>query len=323
MLPLGMLGVGTLVATLAAAIEERGEAEGAPRARPIALWVADRDSQRICALDSDLLVERSFACPHPLAVRARRDGGCWVLRGERELASRAQRLERRNARGETVLTVGVDACAVLSETARDDALLIEIRNVSHSDRAWRVQEDGTMIPILEREGLACLAASSDDVVLGTTDGSLVRVDARRPGEIGLERRPGGRIIDLAPGPYEGTSWALEECQGIRLALLEQDLSVRWSVRVDLSAAHLAPIPGEERVWLCDALDPRARRFGPRGRLEIDARGLPLLGIDRAVAWSDGGAVIAAPGALLHLDGAGHLRPGQGGFEYLSDLDRPP
>jgi hypothetical protein len=101
-------------------------------------------------------------------------------------------------------------------------------------------------------------------------------------------------------------------------LLAPDLSVRWAANLPRRAAHLAPVPGEERVWIANTESPCVLRYGPGGALELDRCGLPLPGLDRAVAWRDGLAV-AAVGAILRLDGLGNLKPGQGGFVALSDL----
>jgi hypothetical protein len=318
-LAFGWLGIGTLIATFVAALVDRGDADDAAVPRATALWAADRDGSRVCTLDARLIVERSIACPEPLEVRACADGGAWVLRATRRVAGGAQRLERWNAGGETLASVALDPCISLCTDDRDQALVIEAHSASHAERAWRVARDGSLSPLAEREGLRCLAPWRDGVVIGTSNGELVCVDASARST--LARESGGVVLDLARGPEAGTLWLLEKRGSNRLALLDERFAARWSIGLRISALHLAPVPGEERVWLCDAREPRVQRFGPRGTLELDLRNLPLAGLDRAVAWSDRGAVLAAPGALLHVDQHGRLAPGQGGFNYLVALDR--
>jgi len=315
----GWLGLGTLIATFVAALVDRGDADAAAVPRATALWAADRDGSRVCTLDARLIVERSIPCREPLEVRACADGGAWVLRATRRVAGGAHRLERWNADGDTLASVALDPCRALGTDDRDQALVIEARNASHAERAWRVARDGWLTPLAERDGLRCLAPWRDGVVLGTSSGELVCVDASARAT--LARESGGIVLDLARGPAPGTLWLLENRGSDRLALLDEQLAARCSIGVRIAAVHLAPVPGEERVWLCDSREPRVQRFGPHGTLELDLRNLPLAGLDRAVAWPDRGAVLAAPGALLHVDEHGRLAPGQGGFNYLVALDR--
>ena len=136
----------------------------------------------------------------------------------------------------------------------------------------------------------------------------------------------------ADAPVADGWWCLDVTQGGRLVRLGPDLSERWSVAVAIQPLHLVPVPGEERVWLASATQPHARRYGPGGQLELDLEDLPLSGLDRGLAWgvrpaspgrrgprASGGVLLVAPGALLHLDAAGQLAPGQGGFDYLVDV----
>ena len=105
-----------------------------------------------------------------------------------------------------------------------------------------------------------------------------------------------------------------------LYLLDGSLATAWRERTALQALHLAPVAGEERVWLASSTQPMVRRYGPKGRLELERGNLPLGGLDRALAWRDG-LLATAPGAILRLDAAGNLAPGQGGFAFLVDLCR--
>jgi hypothetical protein len=283
------------------------------------LWAVDRDAHALYALDSDLIVTRTIPCGWPLQVSACRDGGVWVMRSGNGTPTFGGRLDRRTAAGELITEVTLATCTDLDVNELDEALVIESKTVAHPDRALRVRIEGSIFPLFEMNGVTCVAPSQSSVALGTATGSVLRVDPHGSGAILSQTHLGGRIGDLARGPYPGTLWVLDVSGSRRLYLLDADLSVRWSVPVDLRASHFAPVPNAERVWIADTVEPRVRRFGPSGRLELDVSGLPLVGMDRATAWLDGGVLCAAPGAIVHLDGEGHLQPGQGGFDYLDDL----
>lgn len=347
---LGLLGAGTLIAFLAHSLPWDASVIRPPDLAPVALWVADRDGQQVYALDADLIIARRFHCAWPLAVEPCRDGGVWVLRagsdthdagdesnpsgpvdtgdpedhGQRSGRSgSSDQLERWSAGGELLSAVALDRCIDLERSTEDDALVIEAATRSHAERALRVRSDGSVVSLYERPGLACIAHAGRAVALGTSTGTVLRVDPLASGSIVGERDLGGSLGDLAPGPEEGSLWALDVRGPRRLHLLDAQLGLRWSTRVELAALHIAAVPNEERVWLCDTLEPRVRRFGPEGQLELDLGGLSLAGLDRATAWLGGGVLLAAPGAILHLDARGQPRPGQGGFSYLVDVGRVP
>jgi hypothetical protein len=318
---LGFLSAGTLIAILGAALRERSEPRPDRGPAPSALWVADRDAGQIYALDSRLILQHRWPCSDPLALAARRDGGLWVLRSGRDEPDRRPRLEHWSAGGERIAMVGLDPCADLDRSAADDALVIESASAAHTDRALSIEGDGSLSVLCERAGLTCIASSPRSVALGTSDGEVLCLDPARAGSIAKRFRLGGSIADLAAGPDAETWWVLDVGQTRRLFLLDGDLHPRWTSAIDVSAAHLAPVPGQERMWLCDTLEPRLCRWGPGGTLELEVIGLPLAGLDRACAWGEGGVLAAAPGAILQLDAEGHPRPGQGGFNFLTDLAR--
>jgi hypothetical protein len=314
----GFLGAGALCALALGAIRAAG-AGSAPASTAVALWATDRDAGALYTLDADLMVTRTIACGWPLQASACRDGGAWVLRSGNGTPNFGGRLDRRSAEGELITEVTLGTCTDLDVNERDEALVIESKASSHPDRALRIRLEGSLFPLLEMNGLTCVAPSHASVALGTASGEVLRVDPLGSGAILAQTHLGGRIGDIARGPDEESLWVLDVSGSRRLYLLDADLSVRWSVPVGLRALHFAPVPNEERVWLADTVEPRVRRFGPSGWLELDVVGLPLAGMDRTAAWLHGGVLCAAPGAIIHLDAGGHLQPGQGGFDYLTDL----
>jgi hypothetical protein len=287
---------------------------------PIALWLADRDAGEIVALDRDLFVARRIPCAAPLAIEACADGGVWIVRDKSDAVEPRRRIERWSADGTRLVSVGIEDCVDLSIGADDAALLVDSAALSHPERASSVSCDGEIHRWLDRKDLSCIAACGDAIVLGTRAGIVVRI-ARATGEIEAELEVGGDIADVAPGPSDGSVWVLDGAGAGHLMLVDADLRVVWRARIQLCAARLAPMAGEERVWLCDVREPRARRFGPGGALELDASALPLAGFESACAWNDGGVLLIAPGAVLRLDDRGRLQPGQGGFNYLVSAAR--
>jgi hypothetical protein len=108
-----------------------------------------------------------------------------------------------------------------------------------------------------------------------------------------------------------------------LLLLDEELDVCWTAELDAGARSLAPVAGEGRVWVSGEQPPFPLRLGGGGVLELEPEPLALLGAVRGAAARDGGLFVAAPGAVLRLDARGAALPGQGGFNYLADLDPVP
>jgi hypothetical protein len=297
---------------------------GPPRPGPVVLWTTDRDAHRVYGLDADLLVARRVELDWPLEVESCRDGGAWVLRSGDGTPTGSCRLDRIADDGSVAFEVAVGRCTDLAALEARFALVIEKGSGANGvDRLLRLGDEGGQRVLFETSDLSCVADSRAAVAVGTERGEVVRLDPRVEGAVLDRVHLGGRVLDLAPGPSPGSLWVLVDEGGARLHLLGPDLALCWAVDVGLAAGHLAPIEGEERVWLADTLRPVVRRFGPGGVLEVERTDLPLAGLDRAVAWSGGGVLLAAPGAILHLDRGGRLRPGQGGFDFLVDLDRAP
>lgn len=307
------LGVATALAISAARFPHGGPS--APG--PVAVWTADRDASRVFGLDADLFVARRLHVDFPLDVEACRDGGLWVMRSATPSASSSHRLDRFGAGGDLITELYVDRTLDLATLEGEDALVIEATGGPHGEpQLLRVREEGSVFVLHVAVGLACVAGSRDSVLTGSSGGSVVRRDAQSGAQIdqiGLA----GPILDLAEGGAPGGVFVLHGSSPRRLTLLDGDLAVRWSVLAGLDALHVSSVRGEERAWL--AIGARVRRFGPQGALELDVGGLPLASLDAVVPWSGGGALVAAPGAILRLNAAGALQPGQGGFAWLADL----
>lgn len=322
---LGLFGAGATLAVGSALIAEaaigrRGGGESPPPG-PVALWATDRDGGVVYGLDANLIVARQVQLAWPVEVEACRDGGAWALRAGNGSPAGTYRLDRIARDGSLVTEVTLGTCLDLAGLDGRDALVIELGSgPGGADRALRLETEGGLHVLLEAPGLLCVADSRGSVAVGTQAGGVMRLHPAANGAVLDRVQLGGQIGDLAPGPWPGSLWALDVTGNGRLVLLDADLSIRWSAPIGLRSLHLAPVPGEERIWIADTTEPIVRRFGPGGVLELDRQGLPLTGLDRAVAWSAGGVLLAAPGAILRLDAAGALQPGQGGFAFLVDLD---
>lgn len=317
--PLGWFGVGAALA-VAFALMNDPHASPAPPG-PVAVWTADRDASRVFGLDRDLVVARRIAIDYPLEVECASEGGLWVLRSSGGQADLSQRLCRIDANGEVETQLYLEPCRALGVLEGEQALVLE-----HTDPSttWltRVRREGSKFPLLSRNDLACVCGSRGTVIVGTDTGSVLRVDATS-GAVLAEIQLGGAIGDVAAGPTAGSVWALDVQGTGRLFLLDEKLAIRWAAGVGFSARHLGAVPGEERVWIADTSSPRVVRIGASGVTEIDRGNLPLQGLDRVLAWTQGGALVLAPGAIMRLDAQGQIAPGQGGFAWLSDAARVP
>jgi hypothetical protein len=206
------------------------------------------------------------------------------------------------------------------DLARDPQDRAVVVDAGPAGRRVLVLDDGGFV-LWERTwaGASCAAASGTHVHGGCESGGLARFAAAAPNAPPLVSPWGVVVADVAAGPRPGTWWVLDAQGANRLALLDSGLGVLWSRLTQLAALHLAPVRGEERVWLADATEPHARRFGSGGVLEIDRPDVLQGGLDRAETTADGALLLTAPGALLVLDAQGRNAPGQGGFDFLVDV----
>jgi hypothetical protein len=312
---IGWFGAGAALALVLALVRDMQAEPAQPG--PIAVWTTDRDAQRVFGLDTDLILARRIVVDWPLLVEATRDGGLWVLRSDDGQAGSSVRLDRFDAGGVLITELYLEGCVDLSVLEGDDALVLERAN--GSVRLSRVRTEGSLFPLLERADLACVTGSRASALVGTSSGAVLRVDPQ--GAVLAQVQLDGTIGDVVPGPANGSAWVLDTQGTGRLFLLDDALAITWAAGVGYASAHLGAVPGEERVWIADTGSPRVRRFGPAGVVEVDRQDLPAVALDRSVAWCNGGALLLSPGAILHLDAAGTLLPGQGGFAWLSDAAR--
>lgn len=319
-LVLASVGLGALVS---AGWSELSSA--APRrAARVACWATDRDAGALVALDRDLLELRRVGLDRPVELGLRSDRGLWVASAGPGGPVGPHELRRLTGEGVREQELAIGALLDLEVVDGQDALLVELAS-GPGRRVLRVPSAGLAVEVERSPDAFCAAGRRAELLIGGESGSLRLY--REPSPVPVAQRDfGGVVSDLAPGPDDGSWFVLDSHGGPnarRLALLERDLSSRWERAAGIAALHLVPVPGAERVWLSDPSGAVARRFGPGGALELSYVPLALVGADRGAARPDGSVVFAAPGALLELDSSGQPRPGQGGFDFLSDVEALP
>lgn len=288
----------------------------------VKVWCADRDRGALFGLDRDLLSTLRVSVESPVGVSPRPDGGAWVLSAAQGDPLGVHRVLRLDRYGQERAGANLGAVIDLVGEASGDALALEF-HTPLADRVWRVDAAGGVSAVGEGLGLQCVAAQGGGtsgprrIAVGAQDGRLFLWDA-----LGTELKSvgfGSPVLDLAPGPETGTWWVLWAEGGGTLGLLGADLSLHWQAPAGIQAANLIPRPGVEEVWLASTTEPRIRRYGVGGALELDLDVGPLGGFSRGTAWIRGGVLLTTPGALVHFDRTGQLQPGQGGFQYLTDV----
>lgn len=286
---------------------------------PPTTWVADRDADAVVGLDDGLFEAKRIELTSPVELERAADGALWVVSARDSHPLGPHDLVRYGPDGRRTAAASFGPVYDL-ERLGADALVVERTN--GAGRVACVTPDGSVTVLASLPTVRCASGSGDRVAIGTEEGDVLLLDiAATPPALVAQHALGGIVGDLAPGPTDGTWWVLDVGGAGRLRLLEPNLVPRWTITVGLHALHLLPIRGEERVWLADTTAPVARRYGSGGALELDVQNLPLSGLDRGVALAGGGVLLAAPGAVLHLDATGTLQPGQGGFDFLVDLTR--
>jgi hypothetical protein len=296
-------------------------------AKPVRYWAADRDAHRVSGLDVQLVVRRTLDCGWPREVEARADGGVWVLRSGGPSAILGDRLDSFTPAGDLENEMSLTFAASLALFAEHDALVVEIDETPQvAERLWRVAPDGTGTVLYEADGLACVTSAGREVWLGWRTGRLARIASDGSRRVIAQVDHDAEWGALAPGPSPGMLYALDLRAPRRLCLLSSELALRRETVLGLDARSFAPVlangAATGSVWVADTSGARVRRYGTAGQLDFEVP-VALFGPDRPLALPDGGALFAAPGAILRLDANGQPRPGQGGFSWLSDLARVP
>ena len=308
------------------------ELPAAPLGLGAEVWVADRDADELVGLDGDGFLVRRIHVRAPVALSSA-PGGPFVVSAREAWALGEHALWKLGLDGRRLVPLAAGLGPVLDlETLPDGGALVVEFVAGGASRVLRTPGAGTgaapvggLATVVELTGATCAAgrlaegpgALGLEILVGDEAGGLSLV---RDGEVVAVRELGGEVGDLAPGP--GGTWFALDLASRRLVLLDRDLGLLWAVDHGLAALELAPVVGEERVWLVDSTEPLVRRYGPGGGLEVEA-GMPAADATGATDDGQGGLWVASAGALLRLDVHGAVQPGQGGFGHLTDVSRTP
>ncbi len=310
-----LLGIGAALAVLSSLV--RGdwlEREIAP-AGDVAVWAADRGAGAVYGLDENGIVARVLRVESPLRLASAGDVGVWIVRSREAHARAGHDLVLARASGGTELAIEIDRCADLAATARGDALCIEI-DAAGCARATRTARDGAREVLAEDDSFTAIAGIPSAVAIGTSRGELLRIDAGGARSCALVARS---IVALAPGPRANWVWVLDG--GREVVLVDARDAVVWRAPTGLDARQLAPVAGEEWVWVCDAREPRARRIARAAEDVLECGDLGASAPESIVGGRGRGILAAFSGAIVCRDGRGRVAPGQGGFHTLVDLER--
>jgi len=294
-------------ASLALAASLLGSAlrETLPPTSEPAWWAVDREADAAYVLDENLILARCVRVRRPVEVCATRDGGAWILAGSG--ASRKGRsLLRLRADGSRATAIALGSSAALSVLEDDDALVVD-----DGCRLVRCGQEGEARILLEGRDLACAAAHGSAVLVGSRSGEIFRLRAG-----GLEcARLAAPILDLeSVGPSVYVLFG----DPPRIGRLLPDLSLRWETACEPGCTGIAAAE-DGGAWIVDDGASRLRRLARDGSIGFERAG--LAGAAALAGAGDGSVVLALPGALLRIDARGKNRRGQGGFVFLSDVDR--
>ncbi len=167
-------------------------------ARP-AVWVADRDGQRLVGLDADLIEVADVDLRWPLEVEGRADGAFWCARAAEGLEDGAFELSLHGPDGTVRRTDRFGPVLDLDVLGGADALLVEAR-VGEDPAAWRTRADGARWIVLQTHALRCATGTADRVLAGTDAGELLLYDADGTRTLLAVRHVALQVIDVAPGP---------------------------------------------------------------------------------------------------------------------------
>ena len=313
-----------LALALGALAEACFEARFVPLAgeRSVAWWVADRAGHRVLGLDADLLSVQELRVDWPLEVEVAASGKLGILRAinGRESADR-ELLQLHPLKGRTLRTRIGEAHSL---RALGGAGWVCIEG---DERLLHVDSEGLSRCLAGMHSLAGVAVGGRRILIGSSFGALRLLEWNGVGLEELCTRTLGeplRALARGPGPHEW--WALVGAQRSRLVHLDSGLQSLWQQKAEVSARFVAAAGRRAHVWLADHERSWAGVMGADAARPPTARPdplfhLPTIGFEAGAALPSGGVLLLAPGSLLHLDGDGRLRPGQGGLKYAVDLAR--
>lgn len=317
----GMLAGAFLCMGLALPIELKSEPG------PVQFWVVDRDAGQVIGLDKDLFQVDVWKQRRPVWA-APAKAGTWLVTAPGGSAIGRHELLLKPPGQPAKLITGADNLGPIVdlETQSDgSALLVEFGLVGRSSRI--LLADVQLSEFVQHSGAVAVCGSVQKVTAGaaTTTQMVVfvgddggRVTRYGPGGVGQAAVDlGGQIGDLAALPGGGLL-VLDTASPGRLIGLDENLAVVWSVATGIAAQAMVVTPGGGQVWLADANQPLARRYGAHGALELSVD-LPAADVSGGLGLADGGVLLTTPGAVIRIDAWGQIQPGQGGFNYLTDI----
>jgi hypothetical protein len=283
------------------------------RSRAPAVWACDRGQQEIVVLDAELFVLRRFELAAPTLIELDGDR-LWALSAYEGTPWGKHRLHLLDAlSGESLRQVELQRVSALVVAADRRALVLE-HALDETQRSWLtwVAADGVAVRSSAVADWTALAVNAGTVLAGSSAGALFTIVRGRAAEFVAQLD--APIAALA-GARGGGWWALAD-DG-RLFSLDAAYVVRWSTWQRPEIARLAPT---EHGLLSFSLEgSRCALFHPEEKRPARRIDVLMGGLEAALAWGDGGLLIAAPGALLNVGPGNSLGPGQGGFGYLTDL----
>jgi hypothetical protein len=298
-----------------------------------ALWLADRAFDELALCDGDALVLRRVPVVAPVALAADGQGGVWAASALEGLPRGPHQLVHVDRDGAVIERLPLDTRAL-----RQGALTCDGRGrpvvVQRSGGLARAAAFGAYGAWAIELGFepACVAARGAWLWCAGVQGEVVALGLALPvpraprAERGepRDRLPTAvQPLALAVDADGRGAWVLGRTRGGaavgRWHLADSGATRRvWLRTFDLEpGAVTATSRGE--VWLADARLPRVIALKTDGRVRVWRRDLPGEGVEDALATPDGGAWLAACGALLRVGPDGASQPGQGGFGHLVAL----
>ncbi len=308
----GLGALASILVSLGASLLMRPARVDAPAPE---VWVSDRDGDMVFGLDRDLYVRVRVPVDAPLRVAATADGGAWVLH-DRSAGQRDDRaLLRLDVNGVPRASIACASAIDMDRLGSRGVLVAERSGVTLVDGFERTSR----LPLHGMGTVRCVAVGDLFALVGTAEGVVelgfdplhVRRRVLLPGPI-------GEVVSIAGGGW----WALQQSSPQVLLALDENLAVISHVTLSRGVGRCSLAPGSARsAWLLVGGKRRLQCFRRSGVESLRAT-LALPGSAGAAAWR-GGALACAGGALLLFDRRGFAGPGQGGFEWLSDVSPVP